>query len=74
LESNLVAGRQELVAGRPLEYGKSITDACIGWEDTVRLLDRLAEAVRRRRVAAHSGVRSPEYGICNAEHAVRVAR
>jgi len=74
LESNLVAGRQDLVAGRPLEYGKSITDACIGWEDTVRLLDRLAEAVRRRRVAAHYGVRSPEYGICNAEHAVRVAR
>jgi 3-deoxy-7-phosphoheptulonate synthase len=74
LESNLVAGRQDLVAGRPLEYGKSITDACIGWEDTVRLLDRLAEAVRRRRVAAHYRVRSPEYGICNAEHAVRVAR
>ncbi len=71
LESNLVAGRQELVAGRPLEYGKSITDACIGWEDTVRLLDRLAEAVRRRRVAAHYGVRSTEYGTRNTQYAIR---
>ncbi len=49
LESHLVAGRQELTPGRPLEYGKSITDACIGWEDTERTLDRLAEAVRIRR-------------------------
>ncbi len=49
LESNLCEGRQDLTPGCPLEYGKSITDACIGWEDTERVLDRLAEAVRIRR-------------------------
>jgi 3-deoxy-7-phosphoheptulonate synthase len=51
LESNLVAGRQDLVAGKPLEYGMSITDGCIGWDDTVRALDALAGAVRERRLA-----------------------
>jgi 3-deoxy-7-phosphoheptulonate synthase len=49
VESHLVAGRQDLVAGRPLTYGQSITDACLGWEDTVGLLDVLAGAVRDRR-------------------------
>jgi 3-deoxy-7-phosphoheptulonate synthase len=51
IESNLHAGRQDLVPGRPLEHGVSITDACIGWDDTVRLLDLLAEGVRARRLA-----------------------
>jgi len=51
IESHLVAGRQDLVAGTPLSYGQSITDACIGWEDSVRVLDSLAEAVRNRRNA-----------------------
>jgi 3-deoxy-7-phosphoheptulonate synthase len=50
VESHLVAGRQDLVAGRPLTYGQSITDACLGWEDTVAVLDVLAGAVRERRV------------------------
>ena len=50
IESHLKEGRQDLVPGKPLEYGKSITDACIGWEDTVAALDRLSEAVRARRV------------------------
>jgi len=45
----LKEGRQDNVPGAELEYGKSITDACIGWEDTVPLLEQLAEAVRRRR-------------------------
>jgi 3-deoxy-7-phosphoheptulonate synthase len=49
VESNLVAGRQDLVPGRPLARGQSITDACLGWEETVRLLDRLAAGVRGRR-------------------------
>jgi 3-deoxy-7-phosphoheptulonate synthase len=49
VESHLVAGRQDLVAGRKLVYGQSITDGCIGWEDTVRALDVLAAAVRERR-------------------------
>jgi len=52
VESHLVAGRQDLVAGRPLTYGQSITDGCIGWEDTVRVLDLLAEGVRARRLQA----------------------
>jgi len=48
-ESHLVEGRQDLLPGKPLEYGKSITDACIGWDATVGLLDVLAEGVRQRR-------------------------
>lgn len=51
IESHLQEGRQDLMPGKPLEYGKSITDACIDWEDTVTALDRLSEAVRARRVA-----------------------
>ncbi len=50
-ESHLNAGRQDLVPGKELSYGVSITDACLGWDDTVKLLDTLADAVRRRRVA-----------------------
>jgi 3-deoxy-7-phosphoheptulonate synthase len=50
IESNLKDGRQDLVPGKQLVYGQSITDACIGWEETVPLLDLLAEAVRTRRV------------------------
>jgi 3-deoxy-7-phosphoheptulonate synthase len=51
VESHLVAGRQDLVAGRELTFGQSITDACIGWDDTVGVLDTLAEGVAQRRVA-----------------------
>ena len=49
IESHLVAGRQDVVEGRPLVYGQSITDACIGWDDTVEMLEELAEAVAARR-------------------------
>jgi 3-deoxy-7-phosphoheptulonate synthase len=49
LESNLVAGAQQLVPGKPLVYGQSITDACLGWEETRVLLDELAAAVRSSR-------------------------
>ncbi len=52
IESHLQPGRQDLVAGKPLLYGQSITDGCIGWEDSVPLLETLAEAVRRRRLSA----------------------
>jgi 3-deoxy-7-phosphoheptulonate synthase len=48
-ESNLVAGAQKLQDGKPLVYGQSITDACIDWEDTRKLLKALANAVRERR-------------------------
>jgi 3-deoxy-7-phosphoheptulonate synthase len=53
LESFLVAGRQEL-GGKELVYGQSITDACLGWEQTVELLDGLASSVRTRRSALGS--------------------
>ena len=49
LESNLVAGAQKLVPGQPLVYGQSITDACIGWDETLPLLRELASAVRFAR-------------------------
>ena len=49
IESNLVEGRQDIVQGQPLVYGQSVTDACIGWDETVALLGRLARAVRDRR-------------------------
>jgi 3-deoxy-7-phosphoheptulonate synthase len=49
LESFIVAGRQDLGSGRPLTYGKSITDACLDWERTAVILDRLAGAVEARR-------------------------
>ncbi len=49
IESHIHPGRQDLVPGQPLEYGVSITDACIGWDATVDTLRALAEAVRERR-------------------------
>jgi 3-deoxy-7-phosphoheptulonate synthase len=48
-DDHLVEGRQDLKPGQPPVYGQSITDACIGWEDSLLLLDRLAQAVRARR-------------------------
>lgn len=48
IESHLKEGRQELRAGKALIYGQSITDGCISWEDSVPVLEGLAEAVRRR--------------------------
>ncbi len=50
VESHLVGGRQDLVPGKPLVYGQSITDACLGWDDSVALLERLAAGVRGRRL------------------------
>ena len=49
IESNLVEGRQDPQAGKPLRFGQSITDPCLGWEDSAELLQTLAEAVRKRR-------------------------
>ena len=51
VESHLHPGRQDLIAGKPLAYGVSITDPCIGWDDSVKVLQRLADAVRQRRLA-----------------------
>jgi 3-deoxy-7-phosphoheptulonate synthase len=49
LESFIVSGRQDLDSDRPLTYGQSITDACLDWERTAVILDRLAGAVEARR-------------------------
>jgi 3-deoxy-7-phosphoheptulonate synthase len=51
VESHLVAGRQDAKPGVELEYGQSITDACIGWEETLEVLDTLGQAMRRRLAA-----------------------
>ncbi|MFZ7240021.1 3-deoxy-7-phosphoheptulonate synthase AroG [Avibacterium avium] len=49
IESHLVEGRQDLVEGKELVYGQSITDACIGWEDSEAVLQALSDAVLARR-------------------------
>jgi len=52
IESNLVEGRQNLPASgsaTPLVYGQSVTDACISWESTVPVLERLRKGVKSRR-------------------------
>jgi 3-deoxy-7-phosphoheptulonate synthase len=49
IESHLEEGRQDIVPGQPLQRGVSVTDACIGFEQTVPVLQGLAAAVRRRR-------------------------
>ncbi|VWX58187.1 3-deoxy-D-arabino-heptulosonate-7-phosphate synthase, phenylalanine repressible [Burkholderiales bacterium 8X] len=53
IESHLNPGTQKFTAGvdpvGALEYGKSITDACLGWEESLSLLDTLSQAVKQRR-------------------------
>lgn len=51
VESHLVGGRQDPIAGKPLTYGQSITDGCIDWESSVNVLRNLAQAVKERRRA-----------------------
>ncbi|HEY2628344.1 MAG TPA: 3-deoxy-7-phosphoheptulonate synthase [Usitatibacter sp.] len=51
VESHLNPGRQDLVPGQPLAHGVSITDPCLGWDDTAALLQALADAVKQRRLA-----------------------
>ena len=52
IESHLVAGRQDHVAGTELVYGQSVTDGCIAWDTSVVVLEGLAEAVKQRRQRA----------------------
>jgi 3-deoxy-7-phosphoheptulonate synthase len=53
VESHLHGGAQKFSPGRDdpakLAYGQSITDACIGWDDSVQVLETLSAAVRQRR-------------------------
>src|SRR5450830_180197 len=50
VESNLIAGRQDLVPGKELTYGQSVTDGCINWEESLGVLQGLADAVKQRRL------------------------
>jgi 3-deoxy-7-phosphoheptulonate synthase len=53
VESHIEAGAQKFTPGKDdpskLEYGRSITDACINWDDSVQVLERLTTAVKKRR-------------------------
>ncbi|MEJ8674394.1 3-deoxy-7-phosphoheptulonate synthase AroG [Chromobacterium amazonense] len=49
VESHLVEGRQDQKPGCELKYGQSITDGCLGWDDTEKLLTQLADAIKARR-------------------------
>jgi 3-deoxy-7-phosphoheptulonate synthase len=49
IESHLVEGRQDIQSGKKLTYGQSITDACINWDDSDKLLHTLADAVKQSR-------------------------
>ena len=50
IESNLTEGNQKLDPDlSKMTYGQSVTDACIGWDDTIEVLDKFATAVRERR-------------------------
>ena len=50
IESHLVAGRQDVKPGHELIYGQSITDACLGWENTIQLIETFAKASKKRKV------------------------
>ncbi|MBR7798767.1 3-deoxy-7-phosphoheptulonate synthase AroG [Undibacterium sp. FT137W] len=56
IESNLVAGRQDVVAGKDLVYGQSITDGCIDWDASEKVLQGLADAVKQRRLVKSATV------------------
>ena len=49
VESHLLEGRQDLHPGKPLKFGQSITDPCLGWEDSAEVIETLADAVKKRR-------------------------
>ena len=52
IESNLVEGRQNL--SDKLVYGQSVTDACLGWDSSLDILDQLSHAVKTRRLSQSS--------------------
>jgi 3-deoxy-7-phosphoheptulonate synthase len=51
VESHLVGGRQDLIPGKELTYGQSVTDGCIDWDASIKVLENLAQAVQQRRLA-----------------------
>jgi len=54
VESNIVGGRQDLIPGKALIYGQSITDGCIDWPTTVQTLETMASGVKARRAASRA--------------------
>jgi 3-deoxy-7-phosphoheptulonate synthase len=68
IESHLKSGSQKLVQTpekiATLEYGKSVTDACLGWDESVELMNELAAAVRSRR---ESGVNASRAQMHNKQ-------
>ncbi|MGH8146601.1 MAG: 3-deoxy-7-phosphoheptulonate synthase [Rhodanobacteraceae bacterium] len=67
VESHLVGGRQNLAPGAALTYGQSITDGCLAWEKSIEVLERLAQAVRTRRVG------STDRGLSNLQQRAHAA-
>ncbi len=63
LESFLLPGRQEIADPATLTYGQSVTDACMGWDETARVLRDLAAAARRRREAPQPAAESPARAV-----------
>jgi 3-deoxy-7-phosphoheptulonate synthase len=55
IESNLLEGKQDLIPRKPLVFGQSITDACLGWDDSVTVLELLAKQVQQRKNAKAQG-------------------
>ncbi|GAC1406468.1 MAG: 3-deoxy-7-phosphoheptulonate synthase AroG [Burkholderiaceae bacterium] len=70
VESHLVAGRQDLAPGKKLIYGQSVTDGCISWQDSVTLLQNLAEGVRQRRALLKKIARTATSASANAPTSV----
>jgi len=67
VESHLRAGRQDLKQGQPLTYGQSITDGCIGWDDSILVLEQLAHAVRKRRLLQATRRSGQSHPVSRAE-------
>jgi len=65
VESHLIGGRQDVVEGKPMTFGQSITDACIGWDDSIGVIKRLAEAVRVRRAGGGVLEENPGYAAAS---------
>lgn len=65
IESNLLAGRSDYAPGEAVPFGMSITDACLGWNDTLRVLERLATATSSRRKAAQCQLDKPTPAGCH---------
>ena len=70
----MVERRQDLVPGQPLGYVKSITDACLGWDDSLRVLETLAQGVRSRRLVKGPGANSALPGFCRIDGQRRIGR